>query len=909
MPHSSVKLVLLTFCFILAVNRSGAQRLQMIPNVKEQVVEANSTLTLTCVYKYYDGFDSTNISWTLPAYLKNFPGKSEAYSRLQLTYHGNKTHLITTMTLQEVRPKDSGKFGCTGDDRVNQHIYVYSEGIFIFMDNGENVKDFYSSQQGDTLHIPCKPTHPNATVSLSLVRQWASKEWAEDISKDLLSDPYSNWSFNREIGLTLRNTKISDSGYYQCVGTMNDVLNYENFRIIVKGMELTRIGDSDDPVEGSNVTLICLIHTDGEINDKMRKGFPSPPEWYYRINDTGPMQIINKTNPPKGIQMRKEYEIKLMRHLHGFYESRLDLIDVDILNPYTNFECKSSIQKRITESKTISFGIKVRLEDGRARNLTCNIASKDTQIKWFKDEKPYSGEIYSTANVSILPLEGTKGEIGAYACQWNNSLGQVGFRNFTLFLADETLSETETYYTAIIVSAVTLAILLALGIGISVKLYFDLKKQVFPGAKKLLEGNVKEINPQFSIEEQTELLPYDKAWEFPRCRLTLGVQLGSGCFGRVVKGEAIGIKGSRETVRTVAVKMVRSQTNVAAMESLVSELKILIHLGSHLNVVNLLGACTKKITKGELLIIVEYCRFGNLQTYLMKHRNSFINLLDEFGNMKPDSETEELQPSILPDISSVDKNSIADNENPAPSPFYSTSDTEAPEWWNYGHQQERDTSQNKTISTRDLISWSFQIARGMEYLASKKVLHGDLAARNVLLADDGVVKVADFGMAKKMYYEGNYERTEGLMPVKWMAIESLTARIFSSQSDVWSFGVLLWELFTLGEVPYPGMDVGHLLIKEIKSGYRMEKPENAPNFFGVIMANCWKTEPKERPTFRQLEEMINSHMESSVSCHYLNLSLPYGKFNEEDTATPTNVYGITNLFKGAPYSIETEDAK
>lgn len=74
MPHSSVKLVLLTFCFILAVNRSGAQRLQMIPNVKEQVVEANSTLTLTCVYKYYDGFDSTNISWTLPAYLKNFPG-------------------------------------------------------------------------------------------------------------------------------------------------------------------------------------------------------------------------------------------------------------------------------------------------------------------------------------------------------------------------------------------------------------------------------------------------------------------------------------------------------------------------------------------------------------------------------------------------------------------------------------------------------------------------------------------------------------------------------------------------------------------------------------------------------------------------------------------------------------------
>ena len=104
--------------------------------------------------------------------------------------------------------------------------------------------------------------------------------------------------------------------------------------------------------------------------------------------------------------------------------------------------------------------------------------------------------------------------------------------------------------------------------------------------------------------------------------------------------------------------MVRSTTNVAAMEALVSELKILIHLGSHLNVVNLLGACTKKISKGlshsvtvqlltlttffpmkgELLVIVEYCRFGNLQTYIFNQRSNFINLVDEFGNIRAENE-------------------------------------------------------------------------------------------------------------------------------------------------------------------------------------------------------------------------------------------------------------------------------
>ncbi|XP_046646413.1 fibroblast growth factor receptor 2-like [Daphnia pulicaria] len=152
-------------------------------------------------------------------------------------------------------------------------------------------------------------------------------------------------------------------------------------------------------------------------------------------------------------------------------------------------------------------------------------------------------------------------------------------------------------------------------------------------------------------------------------------------------------------------------------------------------------------------------------------------------------------------------------------------------------------------------------------------------------------------MARKMYYDGNYEKKgKGLMPVKWMAIESLTDRIYSSQSDVWSYGVLLWELFSLGKVQCPGLDAGHHLVKEIQNGYRMEKPGTAPSFLGEIMTNCWKTEPKERPTFGQIEEVISKHMESSVSSHYLNLNAPYVKLNEaKEIATSNDVFGLAKL--------------
>jgi hypothetical protein len=95
------------------------------------------------------------------------------------------------------------------------------------------------------------------------------------------------------------------------------------------------------------------------------------------------------------------------------------------------------------------------------------------------------------------------------------------------------------------------------------------------------------------------------------------------------------------------------------------------------------------------------------------------------------------------------------------------------------------------------------------------------------------------------------------------------------------------------------MDVGHEIVREIQKGYRMEKPDFAPNLFGEIMANCWKKDPKDRPTFRQLEETIVVQLESSVTSNYLNMNEPYAKLNEEmENATPADSFGLAKLLKG-----------
>uniref|UniRef100_A0AAY4E1A9 Fibroblast growth factor receptor n=1 Tax=Denticeps clupeoides TaxID=299321 RepID=A0AAY4E1A9_9TELE len=147
----------------------------------------------------------------------------------------------------------------------------------------------------------------------------------------------------------------------------------------------------------------------------------------------------------------------------------------------------------------------------------------------------------------------------------------------------------------------------------------------------------------------------------------------------------------------------------------------------------------------------------------------------------------------------------------------------------------------------------------------------DLAARNVLVTESNVMKIADFGLARDVHNIDYYKKTtNGRLPVKWMAPEALFDRVYTHQSDVWSFGVLMWEIFTLGGSPYPGIPVEELF-KLLKEGHRMDKPSNCNNDLYMMMKDCWHAISSQRPTFKLLVEDLDRILTLATNEEYLDL--------------------------------------
>lgn len=184
------------------------------------------------------------------------------------------------------------------------------------------------------------------------------------------------------------------------------------------------------------------------------------------------------------------------------------------------------------------------------------------------------------------------------------------------------------------------------------------------------------------------------------------------------------------------------------------------------------------------------------------------------------------------------------------------------------------------VPLQTLVKFMVDIALGMEYLSSRNFLHRDLAARNCMLRDDMTVCVADFGLSKKIY-SGDYYRQGRIakMPVKWIALESLADRVYTTKSDVWAFGVTMWEIATRGMTPYPGVQ-NHEIYEYLFHGQRLKKPEDCLDELYEIMSECWRADPATRPTFSQLKvqlEKLLENLPSAKACRdviYINTGLP-----------------------------------
>ncbi|XP_039203554.1 fibroblast growth factor receptor 3 isoform X2 [Crotalus tigris] len=477
--------------------------------------------------------------------------------------------------------------------------------------------------------------------------------------------------------------------------------------------------------------------------------------------------------------------------------------------------------------------------------------------KYGPDGAPYVSVLKSwisknaEADAKLNLFNVTKRDEGEYLCRANNFVGRAE-KSFWLHIhkpepAEKRVArqDSSSFYAGILSYGIAFALSILVAVMVLIyKIKRPAKKAInatavqkvskFPLKRQQvsLESN-SSVNSSTPLVRITRLsssegavlanvseleLPADPKWELARSRLTLGKPLGEGCFGQVVMAEALGVdKEKPNRPITVAVKMLKDDATDKDLSDLVSEMEMMKMMGKHKNIINLLGACTQD---GPLYVLVEYASKGNLREYLRARR--------------------------LPGMD------------------YSFDTCKLPE---------------EQLTFKDLVSCAYQVARGMEYLASQKCIHRDLAARNVLVTEDNVMKIADFGLARDVHNIDYYKKTtNGRLPVKWMAPEALFDRVYTHQSDVWSFGVLLWEIFTLGGSPYPGIPVEELF-KLLKEGHRMDKPANCTPDLYMIMRECWHAVPSQRPTFKQLVEDLDRVLTVTSTDEYIDLSVAFEQYS------------------------------
>ncbi|XP_018412722.1 PREDICTED: muscle, skeletal receptor tyrosine-protein kinase [Nanorana parkeri] len=297
--------------------------------------------------------------------------------------------------------------------------------------------------------------------------------------------------------------------------------------------------------------------------------------------------------------------------------------------------------------------------------------------------------------------------------------------------------------------------------------------------------------------------------EYPRNNIEYVRDIGAGAFGRVFQARAPGLL-PYESFTMVAVKMLKEEASADMQADFQREAALMAEFDNP-HIVKLLGVCA---VGKPMCLLFEYMAHGDLNEYL-RHRSPRAL-------------------SSLSHCSLVTKVRLSDM-NPLP------------------------------LSCTDQLHIARQVSAGMAYLSERKFVHRDLATRNCLVSENMVVKIADFGLSRNIYSADYYKANENdAIPIRWMPPESIFYNRYTTESDVWAYGVVLWEIFSYGMQPYYGM-AHEEVIYYVRDGNILSCPENCPLELYNLMRLCWSKMPTDRPSFASIHRILERMFDRAVS--------------------------------------------